>query len=759
MKISTILRLLCVAAIAVTLASNALALSTANIPALPWEERSDWVNVKTAGAKGDGVQDDTAAIQAALNRMQDGVTIYFPPGIYRITQTLVKPTGRFLGLTLLGHGRDTILAWDGEAKGRMYWNNDGSPCSRYVGLTWDGRGKAAVGFDHSSTKYFETEIRHEYEAFRDFTEAGIRVGYKQNLATAETGYVNCLFENCGHGISLRNFNDLDHTMTQCEFRKCGTGIYSGKGSNFYARECHFEGSTETDIFFAGEAGSSIRRCTSQGSRQFVEDHSWVGPLTIQDCRVDGWSSPAGAVVLDGAPVVIFDCVFTRPPTKEAPVRLLVPATPEKAAVNIIDRGQRLVICNNQAQGSDALVKNDGLGQVAEVPRGTLKGVVKSAEQSFLLSKVRIPTKVFDVKRDFGAKGDGTTDDTAAIILAIGAARAYGKGAIAYLPAGKYVVRETLQLTGSNYYVGGSGYRTALIWRGKTGGTTIEISDPDRITLENIAVGHHDCGVGDNAIDIRQTGTGKPSFMCYDRVWTFGMYQMKPLERGLRLENLGKQDRVLFREVNGNLHITDSARATIFLELSYEGTILAQGKSTQRDGFLGGCVRLGTVTDPALWMKDNHSIVMSDFYVESSQHFVRLEGDNTLPPGRVTMGGAKFELIDSKNNGVEVNNYRGELAMGPYQFYVGNPLHHFVQQGEASFTMALWASCFYESIHDVKFSPAATWSVFSCYGVGTGPGKGQAIPNVSDPQQMLIHALEDLRRLGMVDRQMNEAWAK
>ena len=89
-----------------------------------------------------------------------------------------------LGFSLIGHGRATAVVWDGEAGGRMFWTRHGMPMSRFVGISWDGRNKAAVGFDHSvivggiafNDLYFETEVRHQYEAYRNFTEAGIRVG-------------------------------------------------------------------------------------------------------------------------------------------------------------------------------------------------------------------------------------------------------------------------------------------------------------------------------------------------------------------------------------------------------------------------------------------------------------------------------------------------------------------------------------------------------------------------------------------------------
>ncbi|MGG7661305.1 glycosyl hydrolase family 28-related protein [Dyadobacter sp. BHUBP1] len=54
-----------------------------DIPIFP--EVSTWVNLKTLGAKGDGVTDDTRAIQAAIDQYG---AIYVPQGWYRITETL-----------------------------------------------------------------------------------------------------------------------------------------------------------------------------------------------------------------------------------------------------------------------------------------------------------------------------------------------------------------------------------------------------------------------------------------------------------------------------------------------------------------------------------------------------------------------------------------------------------------------------------------------------------------------------------------------
>jgi len=74
----------------------------------------------------------------------------------------------------------------------------------------------------------------------------------------------------------------------------------------------------------------------------------------------------------------------------------------------------------------------------------------------------------------GTQGNGTADDTAAIQQAIDAARTRGNGAIAYLPTGRYVITNTLRITGKNFFVGGSGWSTKEIWKGPEGGVMVEV---------------------------------------------------------------------------------------------------------------------------------------------------------------------------------------------------------------------------------------------------------------------------------------------
>ncbi len=400
-----------------------------------------------------------------------------------------------------------------------------------------------------------------------------------------------------------------------------------------------------------------------------------------------------------------------------------------------------------------------------IPPGKRKGVLRSASQSFLSETVHLPKQVFDARRQFGAKGDGKTDDTAAIQKTIDAAVSASGDAIAYLPTGNYVITSTLRIAGKNFFVGGSGWSTKLIWKGPEGGVMVEVRDPQHVTLEDIMIGSHDAAPMNNSIDIHQLGSANPSHMTYDGVYVFGMYQKAPFRKGLIFTNLTENDLVLMPHVQGNLRFVNSARASVLANCSYEGSIVVDGKEKARDGLLGFQTRLATIVSHGLYLRDNHNIVMSDFYVEQADNGYLFEGANDDPPGRATITGAKFHSFASKdpakNNVIDIRNYHGQIFIGPYQFYLDPKLMRMKQQGAAPVEIFLLASSWYSARPDPQLTPAAKLFPVGNEFYGTWPD-GNTVADKSffsaTPSDAtlvnLSRALDDLRRLGELDLRLN-----
>jgi hypothetical protein len=87
-------------------------ISRLEAPDLPGPQ-SAWLDVKRLGAQGDGLADDTAAIQRAIDQAyaRRGSVVFFPPGIYIISQIILRQ-----GISLTGsginpppHGCGTVL--------------------------------------------------------------------------------------------------------------------------------------------------------------------------------------------------------------------------------------------------------------------------------------------------------------------------------------------------------------------------------------------------------------------------------------------------------------------------------------------------------------------------------------------------------------------------------------------------------------------------------------------------------------------------
>lgn len=75
------------------------------VPRTVHDKLTECISVKDFGARGDGMGDDTAAIQAAIDRIgksENGGAVFFPPGVYEVKGEIRIP---FIRVSLRGAGR------------------------------------------------------------------------------------------------------------------------------------------------------------------------------------------------------------------------------------------------------------------------------------------------------------------------------------------------------------------------------------------------------------------------------------------------------------------------------------------------------------------------------------------------------------------------------------------------------------------------------------------------------------------------------
>lgn len=167
-------------------------------------------NVKEYGALGDGIHDDTLAIREAIlvTKDQGGGQVYFPPGVYVITDTitidspvgLVGANSNSLSLQLNGNYDNvgSILAWYGPNKIMIDYVGRIDNVI-FMDIALDGRNGSTIGLRID-------RLRHSY--FRcvqltRFTQFGIDI-----IPRPETNFMNdnAMFN---HFQSTTIWNDLE----------------------------------------------------------------------------------------------------------------------------------------------------------------------------------------------------------------------------------------------------------------------------------------------------------------------------------------------------------------------------------------------------------------------------------------------------------------------------------------------------------------------------------------------------------------------
>ena len=290
----------------------------------PVQFNPDTINIKLAGAKGDGVTDDTTAIQNALNSLSStGGRIDFPRGTYLISATLNVPSG----VSLFGAGQTgwpkqsgipslpqpSTIQYSASAAAGIMMALD--PTNHYYTgticrLTFDGGAKATdcIHVGGAVSALFQSITCQNY------TGTGIHsvpLGtYQMNLCTfnnvacisglsgtrgfygecTENAFVGCRFQGGvnGTGCELGNLSD-DNYFFMC-YISGGTGASAtayyvhnaGFNNNMYGGTVQTEDALGTDVHMANNAfysyffGTVIGQCATwykddgQGYFMFVQ---------------------------------------------------------------------------------------------------------------------------------------------------------------------------------------------------------------------------------------------------------------------------------------------------------------------------------------------------------------------------------------------------------------------------------------------------------------------------------------------------------
>lgn len=150
------------------------------------EKLREFVSVKDFGAKGDGIKDDTAAVQAALNF---GGNIYFPPGVYSIKKTLtVSVANTHLKGSGEGYIGTQIKTLRGFSGSNMFKVNDYGAIFEGIMLWGDGKLR---GVDATISGI-------------DFDRADLAADIDCFVKNCAFSYLNTCIRAIGKNISIRD---------------------------------------------------------------------------------------------------------------------------------------------------------------------------------------------------------------------------------------------------------------------------------------------------------------------------------------------------------------------------------------------------------------------------------------------------------------------------------------------------------------------------------------------------------------------------
>ncbi|KAF2281587.1 pectin lyase-like protein, partial [Westerdykella ornata] len=415
-------------------------------------------NVKDYGARGDGVIDDTAAINRAImdgdrcgancnGATNKNAIVYFPAGIYLVSGTIKV----VFGTQLIGdaNNRPEIRA-----------------APSFVGLgvlsTDEYVENGGTGPDGNALQWYINTSRF-YGQIRNFVIDITR--------THPDEYVCAIHYQVAQATSIQDVELVAKTGTTQQ------GMYSENGSGGVMSDITFRGGNFG--FYGGNQQFTAQRMNFIGCKtavQLIWDWGWTWKsVKISDSEVgfrllsEGGAGTIGSVsVMDSVFSNVGTAILSGPPSQD-------PGTGTTGIVIENSAFQNVPKIVATTAGATLLtgtsIKHWVLGPTYKGGTRTWssgKSAEYPREESLLApSSGDLPDRpYFERKRDqyasasvsqfvhikdYGAKGDGTTDDTQAVQKAFDAVN--GNGKILFVDAGVYMIRDTVTIPKNAKIVG------------------------------------------------------------------------------------------------------------------------------------------------------------------------------------------------------------------------------------------------------------------------------------------------------------------
>ena len=439
---------------------------------------ASWVNVKTAfGAKGDGLTDDTAAIQKALNSIDstgNNPVVWFPAGTYLLSSTLTLT--HLNSFSIRGEDpTNTILKWAGP-NGATMLQTDASTYFRISRMTFDGSGKAAVAEDLTTLSNSPGAFYSTFNEISDQHIIGVTTGIKLSVA-AETTIERVFFDGLSdYGVTLGNFNTLSIFINDSLFKDCGTGVSNVPGAgNFVVTNSYFQRSAVADLSIGNTGFFTSRHNTSSGSMaHFVAGNAGqnAAQITIQNSTILDPLSVPFQIGNEGPLMLIDNVIRMQDPTQPA----VVTADSASMTTNIFSFGNTYT--TNQSPRT----------QGEPVLHGIYEGYDDSVVDPALIPNVTIPANVYippNLHRtvyEVSTNGDGS-EIQSRINQAINDG---GLNSVVHIPAGQHRVYNTITVpAGSNIQLLGDDVTFSyVLWDGTSTGPLLQVNGSN-VTLKDL----------------------------------------------------------------------------------------------------------------------------------------------------------------------------------------------------------------------------------------------------------------------------------